>query len=418
MFVGHADRRSNLPRALAGCVVCVAGGVASAQPQYTIIDMGVLPGDANSQAFRISDNGTATGRSLPSSGSTRAFSWTQAGGMVGLPNLAGRNFGVGNGVNNAGTIVGTGSSTVFGSSPLPLIWSGGVVAQLPLPAGQTLGRANGINNLGTAVGSVNGGSLERGVIYSGGAGGSASVITQTTGTGQFLITAFAINDAGRVVGFGGDPNNAAANVGYVLDTATGTAFSVGGLSGLNGAICFGVSQAGHVVGSSMLNQGPGLPFIYTDAGGMVAIPLPAGTSQGSARGVNSQGWAVGTASSAFAIPFLYDGTATYRLADLLPAGSGWDLSTNTSSSAVGISESGVIVGTGVLGGAVRGYAMVPVVACYVDCDGSAALSPADFSCFLGKYRAGTLPYADCDGSGALSPADFSCFLAKYRAGCP
>jgi hypothetical protein len=110
----------------------------------------------------------------------------------------------------------------------------------------------------------------------------------------------------------------------------------------------------------MLNQGSGLPFIWTQAGGMVAIPLPAGTSQASARAVNSAGWAVGTASSAFAIPFLYTGSATYRLADLIPSGTGWDLSTNTSSSALGISDSNVIVGTGVLNGQVHAYAMVPV----------------------------------------------------------
>jgi hypothetical protein len=57
------------------------------------------------------------------------------------------------------------------------------------------------------------------------------------------------------------------------------------------------------------------------------------------------------------------------------------------------------------------------VACPADCDASGSLSPADFTCFLNKYRAGGLG-ADCDASGALSPADFTCFLGKYRAGCP
>src|SRR5204863_6091461 len=85
-----------------------------------------------------------------------------------------------------------------------------------------------------------------------------------------------------------------------------------------------------------------------------------GTSQGSARAVNSAGWVVGNDSSAFSIPFLYDGTNTYRLADLIPPNSGWDLSMNTSSSALGISEDGVIVGTGVHNGETHAYAMVPV----------------------------------------------------------
>ena len=112
----------------------------------------------------------------------------------------------------------------------------------------------------------------------------------------------------------------------------------------------------------MLNQGSGAPFIWSDQNGMVAIPLAAGTSEGSARAVNSAGWVVGNDSSAFSIPFLYDGTNTYRLADLIPPNSGWDLSMNTSSSADGISEDNVIVGTGVHNGETHAYAMVAVTA--------------------------------------------------------
>ena len=162
------------------------------------------------------------------------------------------------------------------------------------------------------------------------------------------------------MGQGIDPNNAARNVGIVYDIGDNDAFEVGALPGFNGALAFGVSNTGYVVGSSMLNQGSGLPFIWSDQGGMVAIPLATGTSEGSARAVNSAGWVVGNDSSAFSIPFLYDGTNTYRLADLIPPNSGWDLSMNTSSSADGISEDNVIVGTGVHNGDTHAYAMVPV----------------------------------------------------------
>ncbi len=331
----------------------------AAPPTYAIYDLGLVsPTDGASQGFRVSSNGIATGRSVGNP--TRAFTWTEGGGLVGLPNLASpaRNFSVGNGVNDAGVVAGTGATTTFGSSPLPLVWQGGTVAQLPLPLGQTLGRANDINNSNVAVGSVNAGSLEIGSMYSGGTG---TTITTLTPGGCFLRTAFGINDAGLVCGFGIDPANAARNVGFVYDSANNTASEVGALPGFNGALAFDVSNAGHIVGSSMLNQGSGLPFIWTSGGGIQPVPLPAGTSQGSARGVNSLGWVVGTASSAFAIPFLFDGSSTYRLADLLPPASGWDLSTNTSSSALGISESGVIVGTGIHNGNTRGYAMVPQV---------------------------------------------------------
>lgn len=327
-------------------------------PQYQIFDIGiVVTGDSASQGFGVSTNGVAVGRSVRTGGA-QAFSWTLGGGIVGLPNLSARAFCVSNGANDTGIIAGTCASTLFGSSRLPVIWQSGVVSQLPLPAGETLGDANDVNASGVAVGSINGGTPQRGVIYS---GGTATVITQTTSNGSFFVTAFGINDSGRVVGQGIDPNNAARNVGIVYDIGSPSAFEVPALPGLNGALAFAVSNAGHVVGSSMLNQGSGLPFIWSQAGGTVAIPLATGTSQGSARAVNSAGWVVGQDSSAFSIPFLYDGNATYRLADLIPAGTGWDLSTNTSSSALGISDGNVIVGTGVFNGAVHAYAMVPVI---------------------------------------------------------
>ena len=330
---------------------------AAPPPQYQIFDIGIVQmGDTASQGLGVSNGGVAVGRSVRT-GASQAFTWTAGGGIVGLTNLAARPFCVSNSANDTGTVVGTCATTLFGTSRLPTVWLMGAVSQLPLPAGETLGDANDVNASGVAVGSVNSGSGQRGVIYS---GGSATVITQTTSNGSFFLTAFGVNNSGRVVGQGIDPTNAARNVGIVFDIGSASAFEVGALSGMNGALAFGVGSAGHVVGSSMMNQGSGTPFIWTQAGGMVAIPFPTGTSQGSARAVNSSGWAVGTASSAFAIPFVYDGASTYRLADLIPAGTGWDLSTNTSSSALGISNAGVIVGTGVLNGAVHAYAMVPV----------------------------------------------------------
>ena len=337
--------------------VAIVSAATATTPQYQIYDIGVIDaGDDASQGFGVSHGGIAVGRSIRTGGS-QAFTWTLNGGIVGLPNLAGRSHAVSNSANDNGIVVGTAATTLFGTSRLPVIWQNGAVSQLPLPPGETLGDANSVNASNVAVGSVDAGSLQRGAIYS---GGSGTIITQTTANGSFFVTAFGINDSGRVVGQGIDPMNAARNVGIVYDIGQNMAFEVGALPGLNGALAFGVSNTGYVVGSSMLNQGSGLPFIWSDQGGMVAIPLASGTSQGSARAVNSAGWVVGNDSSAFSIPFLYDGTNTYRLADLIPPNSGWDLSMNTSSSADGISEDGVIVGTGVHNGETHAYAMVPV----------------------------------------------------------
>ena len=329
----------------------------SAQPQYQIFDIGVIQQtDTASQGIRASHGGIAVGRVFQSNAS-QAYSWTVGGGIVGLPNLSGRAYAVANDANDKGIVVGTAADTFFGSNRLPVMWQNGQVTQLPLPPGESIGDATGVNSVGIIVGSVDGGSLQQGCIYKGPA---SAVITETTSTGCTFVTAFGINDSGRIVGFGIDPNNAARNVGIVLDFGQTTAFEVGAIPGANGAIAFGVGNGGHVVGSTMMNQGSGTPFIWSDADGIRAIPLATGTSEGSARAVNSAGWVVGQDSSAFSIPFLWDGTTTYRLADLLPAGSGWDLSMNTSSSAEGISDAGVIVGTGVHNGETHAYAMVPV----------------------------------------------------------
>lgn len=326
-------------------------------PQYQILDIGVVQTGDSSQGMRSSAGGVGVGRSLRGNGST-AFTWNRSGGMFALTNLTGKNYCVSNGANDIEFAVGTCATTAFGSARLPTIWQRGVPGQLALPAGQTLGDANDINESGVAVGSANSGSSQIAVIYSNGTG---TPLSQTTSSGAFFRTAFGINNTGRIVGQGVDPGNAARNVGLVYDMGSSSAFEVGALPNANGALAFDVSNSGFVVGASMQNQGAGRPFIWSQSAGIVEIPLPAGTSQGSARGVNSAGWAVGTASSNFAVPFLYDGVNTYRIQDLVPAGSGWDLSTNTSSSAQGISDDNVIVGTGVLNGQVHAYAMVPVV---------------------------------------------------------
>lgn len=340
-------------------IAAVAGSAAAAlaAPQYQIIDLGVVGSDTFSQGMRISYGGVATGRSIASSGSARAFTWTKAGGMVALPNLSGRNYSVGNGVNDSGTVVGVGSTTLSGTAALPLMWKNGAVSQLSMPSGFTVGRAQAVNNSDVAVGSVGSGISQRAAIFN---GSSSSTISTTTASGCYMTTAYAVNDMGTIIGIGVDPNNAARNVALSYNMLTDTMTDLGGVSGKNGGIAFDLSSNGYVCGSSMQNQGAGVPFIMAPGGAMQEIAPPAGTSNASLRGINAAGWAVGTASSAFAIPFLFDGTTSHRLQDLIGSGTGWDLSTNTSASAMGISNDGTIVGTGVFNGQTHAYAMVQV----------------------------------------------------------
>jgi len=337
-------------------IALLAGGALAQLPSYTIFEVGLIaPDDFGSQGIDVSIlGGYASGRNLGNN--NQAWVWTEDTGLVALPNLAGWDYARGNGVNYHGLVVGTGATTFYGSSPVPLIWQDGAVSALPLPTGQSLGRAEAINNLGQIVGSVAGGSNQIGAIYT---VDEAVIIDQLTPGGAYCVTLYDVNDAGLAVGTGIDPNNAARNVGYCVDINSGDAFEVGYTTGTNGALCFGVSEAGHVVGSTMMNQGDSVPFIWTEMDGMQALPLLPGAGVGGADGVNSDGWVVGTQGGLYAMPFLWDGEEVHHVQDLVPAGSGWDLSTNTSSSAEAISEEGIIVGTGIRNGVTSAYVLVP-----------------------------------------------------------
>ena len=275
---------------------------AMAQPTYTIINLGtVQPEDTASTGQGVSPDGSFITGYSSATGVGRALLWTQPGGTVGLPPLASpaRNFSFPQGVNNGGAAVGFGATTAFFSSPLPVIWKNGSAMQLPLPAGQTLGRAYSVNTSEVAVGSVGGGSSEFATMYSGGA---ATILPQTMPNGGVLKTAYGINDLGRIVGQALDPTNAAVTKGFYLDPGDTVATDINALSGHNSAIPFAVSSNGLIAGSSSLNSGSGsLPFLWSQAHGMMEVPLPTGTTQGGARGVNAMGWVVGTASAATAV---------------------------------------------------------------------------------------------------------------------
>jgi uncharacterized membrane protein len=332
-------------------IAIVAPMAVAGAPQYTITDLGIAnPGDFASQGFGISPDGVAFGRSAGTG--SLAFTWTQSTGLVPLPNVPSRSFGVANGANDNGQVVGVGSTTLTGAGALPLMWDNGTVSQLPLGAGFGVGRANDVNDAGLTVGSLGGGIDQTASYWSSGA---VNVIDTITAGGSSMTTAFRVNNAGMIVGVGVDPNQQARNVPLMYDVTSDTLTEIPALTGDNGGIAFDVSENGLIVGSSSFNQAGSVPFIWSASTGSVEIPLPANTSTASARGVNSNGWVVGTGSGQFAVPFLYDGDQTYTLQDLIPTGSGWDLSMNTFSSALGISEDGNIVGTGVFNGEIRAY---------------------------------------------------------------
>ncbi|MFK7959602.1 MAG: hypothetical protein AB8G96_03680 [Phycisphaerales bacterium] len=415
MFVRHRTFRRSCSKigwgGVAALILCGGPHAIAAPPEYAIFDLGVIdPGDFGSQGFGVSPDGTiAVGRTLGVS--NQGFSWTVDGGQFALPNLPGQPFGAANDAA-AGVIVGTCAATAFGSGPLPVQWIKGIATPLFLPAGESAGRANAVNASGVVVGSVDGGSAEQAAILG---TFTSSVIATTAPDGSFMRSAQGVSDAGLVGGNGIDPNQAARNVGLIYDIDADTMQEVGAIPGANGALIFGMSSAGHATGSSSMNQGSGRPYVWTAAGGIVEIPLPAGTSQGSGRGVNADGWVVGRGSNAFSIPFLYDGEQTYTIQELLPADTPWDVSTNTSSSADDISDSGVIVGTGVVNGDVRAFAMVPILApaCPADFDRSGDVGFTDLTAVLAAFGPCDGCPPDLNGDGEVDFVDLVAVLSAW-----
>ena len=172
-----------------------------------------------------------------------------------------------------------------------------------------------------------------------------------------MQTALAINDAGIVVGTGVSTDS--RNVILSYNSVTGAMTEIAPLpyAGFNSSLAFAISENGYVGGSS----GNGSQaFIWSQAGGMVSVPLPGISSNGSVRAVNDLGWAVGNSGGQYANPFLYADGTTYLIGDVIVNEAGWNFTTTTSAAALGITNEGLIIGTAKFNGVEHAYLLTPV----------------------------------------------------------
>lgn len=385
----------------------IASVAAGDGPEFSITDLGVVPGDFVSLGHGISPGGLAFGKSDGSNG--HAVTWTPEAGLVALPNHPEKPFCHANGANDNGLIVGTGVDTLWGAEPRPLIWDGAGVEQLPVIGGLDFGWAQDVNTSGVVVGWNGAGGGEVATYWSDGA---VHQITATTQGGAWMIRAFGVNDDGIVVGEGEDPVMPLRMVAVKYDIASDSLTEIPPLPGDDGAIAFDVSENGLVVGNSNLAAADSLPFIWSADTGTVEIPLPEGTELGAARGVNSDGWVVGTAGGQYAVPFLYDGEQTYRIQDLIPDGTGWDLSTNTVATAMDISEDGCIVGTGMLNGEIRAYVLTPATISG-DLNGDGVVAVDDLLVLLAAWGQCDGCAEDLNEDGTVDVDDLLILLANW-----
>jgi probable HAF family extracellular repeat protein len=161
-------------------------------------DLGVLPGGSWSAAYGINSAGDVTGYGDTSNGHFRGFIWTPGGGMTMLGTLGGLDS-YGMAINDSGVAAGHSSTT---SGYIHAFVSGGSGLTDLGTLGGTSSYAYGIDDVGAAVGysTMGDGSLHA-FVYGNG------IMLDLNGTvpansGWLLNAAYAIDNAGEIVGTG------------------------------------------------------------------------------------------------------------------------------------------------------------------------------------------------------------------------
>lgn len=266
----------------------------------TVTDLELSSGQADNVAEDIDDQGRITGWRGPWSGPNRAFLWTpttprgSVGTVLDLGDLGG-GAAEARGMNQSGQIVG--SSTTAGGAMRAFLWEGGSMHQLPASGTAAGDVAFGVNDAATRL--VVGGEQTIGLALLWTVSGSGSsfqasgpvILPGLSGPGGF---AFAVNDAGVVVGYGyGAGTNQPAKW-----TATGAGWTITALPlppTAIGGVGRDVNAAGTIVGEVVKSgTGCGQAVVWT-----AAVSLLPGLAAGSctaANAVNDAGQIAGVSS--------------------------------------------------------------------------------------------------------------------------
>lgn len=151
--------------------------------------------------FGINNAGQITGIAETSNRNSHAFLYSN-GTMTDLGTLGGTGS-QGFGINDAGQVAGTASTA--DNTQHAFLYSNGTMTDLGTLSGSTYSYGHGINAAGQVVGMdslhYSGGAYFRAFLYSNGTMTDLNTLIDPA-TGWALTTAFDINDAGQIVGYG------------------------------------------------------------------------------------------------------------------------------------------------------------------------------------------------------------------------
>jgi probable HAF family extracellular repeat protein len=309
----------------------VGVGPTMAQTSYVVEDLGALSGDTSSVAWAINARGDVVGWSHGPNG-TRAFLYTDAGGMVALPGLPSRPRTLARDINDVGDIVGSANAggTDLGHA---VLWRGGTIQDLGTLGTGYFSEAWGINDAGQIVGWS----------YTNGGGGLSGVhgFLYTEGQGLVDLTpdsdqgnATDINDTGQVTGY-----KTAFGGYHAFRWQQGTFVDLGVVPGFAHSFGWAINAGGQVAGNSTSASGNSERFVrYTDGAGLQNL---GGTGEHNvAMGINATGQVVGTRGSSQARAVTYsDAAGLQELSALIDPSLGWVLL-----AANDINDAGQIVG--------------------------------------------------------------------------
>jgi probable HAF family extracellular repeat protein len=309
--------RSTLPVVAGLGVLWTPPATAQAAIEYTVQDLGTLPGDSSSVATAINARGDVVGWSSGPAG-TRAF--VQYGHsrqrMSALPSPAGRPRTVARDINDEGVIVG---SANMGGTDLgrAVQWNGRAVRDLGTLGTGFYSEAWAVNNEGQVVGwsFTNGGNGLTGVhgfLYSQADG----LVDLTPGSDNGY--ALDINDLGQVTGY-----RTAFGGYHAFRWQDGAFEDLGVLDGFAHSFGWAISSTGRVAGSSKSASGNSERFVRsTESGGLESL---GGTGEHNvALGINASGQVVGIRGESAARGVLYTDEAGLRdLNALIDPASGW-----------------------------------------------------------------------------------------------
>lgn len=185
------------------------------------------PGGAHGRAWDINESGQLAGWGLEAGGATVAYRWSPGTGFDLIPALQAGDEMFGIGINDLGHVVG--SATATGRSRAWL-WDGSTLTDLGQAPGFTGAGANRVNNHGQVAGLSYRFNAQNQRIDNTATvwiGGQAVNLNEAVvnGSGWHLESAYHMNDAGQIVGWGRKSGNTR---GFLLTPLPGKLYAIGG----------------------------------------------------------------------------------------------------------------------------------------------------------------------------------------------